>query len=99
MATKAKSANEKRRIAPSACPMTIYIQKLHEKGQPIRLQLNGQKDLEIDDEGSYQKLLELVERIETVKGLREALADVDSGRTLSLEQMKERVRRHHGISH
>jgi hypothetical protein len=99
MPAKTKSSNGVQRAIPSSCPLTLYIQDLHKKGQSIRLRLNGQRDLEIRDEGSYQKLLELVERVETINGLNEALADVEIGHTLSLDELKERVRKKHGISH
>src|SRR5205809_3455326 len=98
MATKTETVNGLQSAIPCPASLLVYVQDLRQKGQPITLRLGSQAELLVQDEGSYQKLLELVERLETVKGLREALLDIEEGRSLSLEELKERVRQSHGIS-
>ena len=42
-------------------------------------------------------LWELIDRIETIEGVREGLRQVEEGRTASLEELDRRLRKKHGI--
>lgn len=99
MAANTETTNGIKSAVSSPRSLVQYLQDLRQKGQPIALRLNEQAMLAVQDEGSYQKLLELVERLETIDGLRQGFSDIDEGRFLSLEEFKERVRQSHGISH
>jgi PHD/YefM family antitoxin component YafN of YafNO toxin-antitoxin module len=69
------------------------LQQLREAGEPIVLTVNGKLELVVEDDTSYQKLLELVDRIETVEALRESLKDEAEGRVVSLDEVRERAQR------
>lgn len=50
-----------------------FLEQMKETGQPIVLTANGKAELVVQDAQSYQKLLEQIERLETVAGLKELL--------------------------
>ena len=52
----------------------------------------------VDDRESYRLLIELVDRLETVASIRRGLEDVRMGRTVTLDDFKDEVRRKDGIS-
>lgn len=78
-------------------PVTSLLERLREAGEPIVLTINGSAELPVHDAGSLQRLLELVERLETIDGIRRGMKDLADGRGLSLEEFKEEVRIKHGI--
>lgn len=86
--------------APTTMGEILYLlHRLKAAGEPITLSINGRGDLPIKDDGAYQLLLNLVDRLEVTEVLRERLADLDAGRpTLSMEEAKEQVRAKYGIS-
>jgi len=51
----------------------------------------------VQDAKSYQKLLELVDRFETIEAIREGMKDVDEGRMRSLEDFKREIRKKYGL--
>jgi hypothetical protein len=71
------------------------LAELRQTRKPIVATVN-QTDFVVDDEGSYQSLIALIARLESIAGTREALEDVDAGRTLTLDEFKTEVRRRHG---
>lgn len=73
------------------------MQQLKETGQPIVLTVNGKAELVVQDAESYQKLLELVERLETIAAIREGLEDMKNGHTRSAEEVFEEIRQKYGI--
>ena len=66
--------------------------------QAIVLKINDRLQFEIKDDGSFQRLLELLERLDNIAAIQEGLDDVVQGRTLSLEEFKQQIRDKHGIS-
>ena len=62
------------------------------------LTVNGKAELVVQDAESYRKLLDLVEDARALEAVRQGLADREAGRTISLDEFKEHVRRKHGIS-
>jgi hypothetical protein len=81
-------------LQPSAMEL---IRQLRKAGQPVVLTINGTAELVVEDDGSLQKLLELVDRLETIESVRKGMRDLEEGRGLSLEEFKEQVRKKHGI--
>jgi PHD/YefM family antitoxin component YafN of YafNO toxin-antitoxin module len=72
---------------------TRFLQQLKETGQPIILTINGKAELVVQDAKSYQKLLELAERLETLEGIRAGLEDMKAGRGRPAEEVLEEIRR------
>ena len=75
-----------------------YLRQLKETGEPVVLTINGKAELVVQDAASYQKLLDLAEEARVVEGIRQGLEDMKAGRTLSLDDFKDHVRKKHGIS-
>ena len=75
-----------------------FIQKMKKTGDPIVLTVNGKAELVVQDAASYQKLLDAMEYLEAIAGIKEGLDDVNSGRTRSLAEFQQAMRQKHGIS-
>lgn len=96
MAAHAKSnavEHSTRAISPGILDI---LAELRRAGKPIVVSVN-RSDFVVEDEGSYRHLVALIDRLETIGGIREALQDVESGRTLTLDEFKNEVRHRHGI--
>lgn len=70
-----------------------HISRLKRTGRPQVLTVNGRAEVIVQDAASYQRMLDLVERAEAIAGIRRGLADVEAGRTLSMDKFAARVRR------
>ncbi|MFN6488308.1 MULTISPECIES: type II toxin-antitoxin system Phd/YefM family antitoxin [unclassified Nostoc] len=75
-----------------------FIQLMKETGQSVVLTVNSKAELVVQDAKSYQKLLELLEHLETIAGIRKGLEDVDAGRTRPVEEFQQEMQQKYGIS-
>jgi len=57
-----------------------FIEQLKETGKPIILTINGKAEIVVQDAGSYQKLLEIAEKLETIESLKPAIAEMKAGK-------------------
>ena len=73
------------------------LQQLRETGRPVVLTINGKAELVVQEAQSYQRLLELVDRLETIEGVRQGLQDVNEGKTKPLAQFDAGMREKYGI--
>ena len=64
-----------------------YIKQMKETQNPVVLTVNGKAELVVQDAESYQVLLETVERIETIEGIRRGLDDMKAGRMRPAEEV------------
>ena len=65
---------------------------MKETGQPIVLTINGRAELVVQDASSYQKLLELVDRLEAIAGIRRALEESNRGEGQLLDDAIREIR-------
>ncbi|WP_233787040.1 type II toxin-antitoxin system Phd/YefM family antitoxin [Dulcicalothrix desertica] len=56
-----------------------FIEQLRETGEPMVLTVDGKAEVVVQDVKSYQKLLELVERFETIEAVEVALQQMRAG--------------------
>ena len=56
-----------------------FLTQLKLTGQPVVLTINGKAELIVQDAASYQKLLGLAERLETIQAVKEGLASIERG--------------------
>ena len=70
-----------------------YVKKIKESGTPMVLTVNGKAEIVVQDAESYQRLLELLDRAETVEAVREGLESVRQGRTMSLDEFDREMRK------
>ncbi len=85
-------------VPPGTCKVVHLLRQLDDHGEPIVISINGKADLMISDEGSFQMLVNLVDRLELFEVLKQATKDLDEGKGLSLEEVKEQARLKYGIS-
>jgi prevent-host-death family protein len=71
---------------------TALLRQMKETGNPIVLTINGRAELVVQDAGSYQKLLELVERLEAIAGIRKGLAESKRGEGQPIEDAIQDIR-------
>lgn len=64
-----------------------FLEQLKETGKPIVLTINGKAELVVQDAGSYQKLLEIAERLETIEALKPAIEEMKAGKGESAEKV------------
>jgi PHD/YefM family antitoxin component YafN of YafNO toxin-antitoxin module len=74
------------------------ITQMKNTGHPIVLTINGKAELVIQDATSYQKLLDTIEELETIIGIKQGLEDLAQGRTRPVNQFIEEMQKKHGIS-
>ena len=55
------------------------IGQMKETGSPIVLTVNGKAELVVQDAGAYQRLLDSVERLESLLAIQRGLVDVQQG--------------------
>jgi len=70
-----------------------YVKKIKESGAPLVLTVNGKAEIVVQDAESYQRMLELLDRAETIEAVREGLESVRQGRTMSLGQFDKEMRK------
>lgn len=69
------------------------MQQLKETGQPIVLSVNGKAELVVQDAESYQKIIELVDRLETIAAVKVGLDEMKAGKGQPVEEAFNRISR------
>jgi PHD/YefM family antitoxin component YafN of YafNO toxin-antitoxin module len=64
-----------------------FLRQLKASGHPLVLTINGKAELVVQDARSYQKLLDLTERLETIAAVKEGLASIDRGEGRSIDEV------------
>lgn len=70
-----------------------FVDQLKNTGKPVILTINGKAELVIQDAGSYQKLLEFAEKLQTIEALKPAIAEMKAGKGESFEQVFKEILR------
>ncbi len=74
------------------------IAQMKQTGEPIVLTVNGKAEVVVQDAKSYQQLLEKIERLEAIAGIKQGLTDVESGETRPLAEFMQEMQYKHDIS-
>jgi prevent-host-death family protein len=69
------------------------IRQLKETGEPIVLTVNGEAELVVQDARSYQKLLESIDRLETIAGIRRGLEEMKAGKGRPADEFFQEMER------
>ena len=64
-----------------------YLKQLHKTGTPVVLTVNGKAEVVVQDAKSYQRLMDLAERLETIEAVKEGLASVDRGEGRPMDEV------------
>ena len=73
------------------------IRQMKETGQPVVLTVNGKAEIVVQDAKAYQRLMEIVDRIELIEALKEGLDDVKNGQTRPAREALEELRIKHAL--
>ena len=75
-----------------------YVGRLKKRETPLILTVNGRAALVVQDAGSYQALLERLERIETVDAIKQGMDEFAHGKGQPARAALEKLRLKHGVS-
>jgi PHD/YefM family antitoxin component YafN of YafNO toxin-antitoxin module len=64
-----------------------FLAQLKQTGHPLVLTINGKAELVVQDAKSYQRLLDLAQRLETIQAVREGLASMERGEGRPLDDV------------
>ena len=76
---------------------TSFMKQIKNRRRPMVLTVNGKAELVVQDPQSYQKLLELADRFETISALQEGMEQSKRGESSSIEEFDKGMRKKHGI--
>ena len=74
-----------------------FLEQMRGSRRPVVLTINGKAELVVQDASSYQKLLDRVDELEALEGIRRGLADVEAGRVMPLRQFEKEFRKKRGL--
>jgi prevent-host-death family protein len=64
-----------------------FLQQLKQTGEPVVLTIKGKTEIVVQDARSYQRLLDLAERLGTIQAVREGLASVERGEGRPMDEV------------
>ena len=75
-----------------------FLEQMRGTGHPVVLTINGKAEIVVQDAASYQKLLDRMDQLEALEGIKSGLADVDAGRVTPLREFGQEFRMKRGLS-
>lgn len=75
-----------------------HIVRMKKKRRPLVLTINGKAEMVAVDVKSFQEMLEIIDRVEAVEGIRQGLESKKRGEGKTLEQFDKEMRRKHKIA-
>ena len=73
------------------------VRKIKKTGKPLVLTVNGKAEVVVQDAASYQKLLDRLEKLETIEAILEGLKDMREGKGRPAREVLEELRKKHQI--
>jgi prevent-host-death family protein len=64
-----------------------FLAQLKATGQPVILTINGRAEIVVQDARSYQRLLDLAERVETIQAVKEGIASANRGEGRPMDEV------------
>jgi prevent-host-death family protein len=90
-------ANDIRSLSDFKRNSRTFLEQMRETGNPVVLTINGKAEVVVQDAASYQKLLNYIDQMEALKGIKRGLADVEAGRVTPLEKFERDFRKKHAV--
>ena len=75
-----------------------YVSRLKVNKTPLVLTENGRAELVVQDAGSYQSMLDRLERAETIAAIRRGMKEFEEGKGRPVREALEELMAKHGIS-
>jgi prevent-host-death family protein len=69
-----------------------HLTRVNKTGRPEVLTVNGKPEAVLLGARSYEKMMEAVEELETLKSIRLGLADMEAGKTVSAAETHKKLR-------
>jgi PHD/YefM family antitoxin component YafN of YafNO toxin-antitoxin module len=76
---------------------TAFLEQMRGSGHPVVLTINGKAEIVVQDALSYQRLLNRVDELEALEGIKRGHADVEAGRVTPLRQFESEFRDKRGL--
>ncbi|MBX3317944.1 MAG: type II toxin-antitoxin system Phd/YefM family antitoxin [Phycisphaeraceae bacterium] len=70
-----------------------FREKLRKSGQPFVLTVDGRPAVVVQDAAAYQRMLDALDRLETIEAIRDGLATMNSGKGRPAETVLAEIRR------
>src|SRR5262245_61555753 len=74
-----------------------FMEQLEETGRPLILTVNGQAKIVVQDAAAYQRMLELIDRLEAIEGVRQGLESMKASQGVPFEQFKREMEKKYNI--
>jgi hypothetical protein len=74
-----------------------FRERLRKSGLPAVLTVEGRPELVVQDAAAYQRMLDLLERAETIEGIHRGLEAMAHGKGRPIEAFDTEMRRKHKI--
>ena len=75
-----------------------FVEQMRQTGHPLILTVNGKAELVVQDARSYQQMLDRLEQVEAIEGIRKGLESVRDGRTRPAKKALGEIWRKHDLS-
>ncbi len=75
-----------------------FVKQMKETKAPVVLTVNGKAELVVQDAGSYQAMLERLEQIDAVEGIRRGLEQMERGEGRPVDEAFAEFRARHGLA-
>ena len=75
-----------------------HIVRMKKKRRPLVLTINGKAEMVAVDVKSFQEMLEIIDRVEAVEGIRRGLESKKRGEGKTLEQFDWEMRKKYKVS-
>jgi prevent-host-death family protein len=74
-----------------------YLDRVRKTREPLFLTANGRSEIVLMDAESYQRMIDTIDYVEAVEGVRRGLEDVEAGRTRPASEFFEELRQKFNI--
>jgi PHD/YefM family antitoxin component YafN of YafNO toxin-antitoxin module len=74
-----------------------FLAKLKETKAPMVLTVNGKAAAVVQDPESYQQLLDRLELLESIAGIRKSIEEFDQGEGMPLKEAFQQLREKYGL--
>ena len=76
---------------------TEFLGQMRGSGHPMVLTINGKAEIVVQDASSYQKLLNRLDELEALEGIKRGIADAEAGRITPLNEFDSAFRAKRGL--
>ncbi len=73
------------------------LKQMRKSGHPVVLTINGRAEIVVQDAAAYQKLLDQLDEMRALEGIKRGLAGVKAGRVTSVEDFENAFRKEHTL--